>query len=216
MYAFLVLLFPAALFRHIVRLGDIVKVHCAWQAAFLSIVLCTAKAFLTFSYRISSASIFIEIAHSFFLLTIVPLLSVTAILFIAWKTRKPWPSCISAFFAAHAAFMAIYLPFITLAGSHSAYSAYELFYRPPLYLMMSVSLARCIKLIASAHINPFLHLRRLGYPMLFLFLIAPSIIDTMWFMNRGAWSTAWGIYIALSAVWYVICSPAFRPRHNSN
>lgn len=206
MYAFLVLLFPIALFRHLVREGNRAEDTAAWVGAAISIILCTFKAFLTFSHRIPSALFASEWVYSFVSLTIVPILCSCVVLFIVKLRGARAASCVCALFSALASFYAVYLPFLTLAGSRSSYSSYELFFRPPLYLMMITSIALCAKLIAAAHIDRSLHLRRMGYPMLSFFALIPSAVDAMWFTNEGNWIVLWGVYLVLSFFWYVICA----------
>lgn len=207
MYTFLLLLFPISLFRHIIREDNRYVPRMAWWGAAAGVAVCTAKAFLTFSYRVASASFVIEAAHDFLSLTGMPVAVSAVILLIGWKAGVPLTDCICAFFAAIASFMAVYLPFATLSGARSAYSPYELFFRPPLYLMMMTSISRIIKLIAAAHMDTSLHLRRMGYPLLAVFLIAPCITDTLWFVSNSAWTVVWGVYMAFAFLWYVICAP---------
>lgn len=209
MYAFLVLLFPIALFRHFAREGNKIKYTGAWIEMAISIILCACKAFLAFSYRVASASFMAEWVYFFVSLTVIPLFCSCAVLLIMKLFKKNITDCVCALFATLAAFYAVYLPFTTLSGARSAYSAYELFFRPALYLMMITSIASSAKLIVASLIDRSLHLRRMGYPMLMAFALIPSLIDTVWFTNikRNMTLGLWCAYMAISVFWYAVCAP---------
>lgn len=206
MYTFLVLLFPISLLRHIVRSNDKAEVNMAGIAASVSIIICTCKAFLTFSYRVATPSFVIETLYYFITMTVAPVAISCVILLILRCYDKGRRIC--ALFAVVASFYAIYLPFTTLAGPASSYSPYELFFRPPLYLMMTTNIGFCARLIAASHANKALHLRHIGYPMLMLFIIMPCVTDAMWYtsVQSIAYLVMWGAYMMFSVMWYVVCS----------
>lgn len=208
MYLFLILLFPIALFCHLARGAKQSSITAMWASAAVSIVLCSCRAFLSFSYRVHSASFIFEWGYTLLTLTIVPIAVSCIILLVMRKCGFSIADCVIAFFCALSAFFAIALPFATLAGAHSAYSAYELFLRPSIYLMMAVSQASCAKLIAAANIDKSLHLRRVAYPVCAVFMLLPSVIDTMWLTNiKGKmYLVLWTVYMILSLLWYVVCA----------
>lgn len=205
MYAFLILLFPIALFRHLMRSFSHTAARTTWAAAAIAIVLCACKAFLTFSYRVASASFVHEWVYNFVSLTALPAICTCAILLIARLLCRSWGMCVDAVFATSTAFLAVYLPFTTLAGPRSVYSAYELFFRPPLYLMMTQTASSCAALAAKEYAQK----KALGIvcvPIMAAFLLAPSAIDTAWFLNAGNYLVPWCAYMVLSIACYIVCA----------
>lgn len=205
MYAFLVLLFPIALFRHFAREESRLAALSSFIAAFFAIVLCSCKAFLSFSYRVPQALFFYEWAHRLFTITVVPA-SLSALILLVMRIKKSTTECIQAIFPSLCASLAVLLPFETLAGPRSSYSFYELFLCPSLYLMMASSLSSCIALMACRKVRKYIRIASL---LLFVvFALVPSIIDTMWFTNiKGkSYLALWGVYVVMSVLCYVFCA----------
>jgi len=121
---------------------DKAVIPVAITGALSSIVFCAFKAFFSFSYRTPRAGFFVNYAYILLAYTLIPVAAVYLIFLVFSKDDDAFLA--KSYFPLLCAFFSVYVPYTVLAGSRSAYSAFELFCKPVLYTAMLASSAVCV------------------------------------------------------------------------
>ena len=197
MYLFLIMFMPVSLLWYLIHEKDKAVIPVALGGALSAIVFCAFKAFFSFSYRTPRAGFFVNYAYILLAYTLIPVAAVYLIFLVISKDDNAFLA--KSYFPLLCAFFSVYLPYTVLAGSRSAYSAFELFCKPVLYTAMLASSAVCVSFLYRTSADEK-RLRTL-LAMLIGFLFVPSAIETAWFVGFSffAWLPFFVLYVFFSA-----------------
>jgi hypothetical protein len=195
MFLFLIILLPSVLVYNLIDSDDKAVIPVALTGVLSSVLFCALKAFFSFMYHISSAAFFPNYAYVLFGQTLVPVAVVYLLFFFVSKDEISFR--IKSYFPLMCSFYSIYLPYHIIAGSSSAYSAFELFLKPVLYLMMLAVSALCVRFVFRS-----LEMRNIKAKInwilaLCVTLLLPAAIETLWFMGFPVWIwfLLWSAYV---------------------
>ncbi len=197
MYLFLLLLFPGCLAIWILS-KEGPKSVCLFNA-FLGFILaaffCAFKFFFAPFYFLTPDSFIRNFIHIFLEQILLPLGVLTAAFFFVFKKDKVLER-VQKIFPLYAGFYAVYLPFRILNDS-LPYSAYGLFAKPILFLLMLLLLNKCQNFLFVAAQRALLTPKQ---ALLFWFafalgLLLPAVIESLWILGMNAFFTVFCVLI---------------------
>jgi hypothetical protein len=198
MYLFLIIVLPSALVYYSINVRDKAVIPVVITGMLSSALFCALKAFFSFMYRIPSAAFFPNYLYILFGQTLFPCAVVYLLFFFLSKDEESFR--IQSYFPLLCSFFTVYLPFHILAGSSSAYSFFELFLKPVLYLMMLSASAICVRYVFRAFGSGSTRVRAVWISTLCASLFLPAAAETLWFTGRPVWT-----WLVLYAA-YVLCA----------
>ena len=148
MFLFLILVLPAALVYYLSKEDDRAEISVVLTGFLSSALSCTLKAFFGFMHRIPSAGFWLNFLYIVFSQTAVP--AVVVFLLFVYLSKDTIEFRIGSYFPLLCSFYAVYLPYHIMAGSGSAYSFFELFLKPLMYLAMLLASSICVRFIFRA------------------------------------------------------------------
>lgn len=200
MFVFPIILLPAAVVYYLINADDKAVIPVVLTGALSSVLFCALKAFFSFMYRVPSATFLPNYAYVLFGQTLIP--SAVVYLLFFFFSKDDLSFRIKAYFPLLCSFFAVYLPYHIIAGSSSAYSVFELFFKPVLYLMMLTASSLCVRFVFRAYEERAAKLKVIWISALVITLILPAAIETAWFTGRPFWM--WFIPLA-AYIFFTAC-----------
>jgi hypothetical protein len=200
MFLFLIMLLPSTLAYYLINSDDKAVIPVVLTGVFSSVLFCAFKAFFSFMYRIPPAAFLPNYAYILFGQTIVPAAVVYLLFFFLSKDDLSFR--IKAYFPLLCSFFSVYMPYHIIAGSDSVYSAFELFLKPVLYLMMLVASSLCIRFIFRSSADRGKKTKIVWTAALCMTVLFPAAIETVWFMGFPVW--IW-LVLWMAYVFFAVC-----------
>ncbi|MCK9169072.1 MAG: hypothetical protein M0P01_01510 [Treponema sp.] len=203
MFLFLIILLPSALVYSLINFDDKAVIPVVLTGVLSSVLFCALKAFFSFMYRVAAAEFLSNYAYILFGQTLAPVAVVYMLFFFLSKDDVSFR--IKSYFPLMCSFYSIYMPFHIIAGSGSSYSAFELFLKPVLYLMMLVSSSLCVRFVFRSFGTRDIKPKIIWILVLCVSLLLPAAIETLWFIGFPVWIwlVLWMVYVFFAACGYI-------------
>jgi F0F1-type ATP synthase membrane subunit c/vacuolar-type H+-ATPase subunit K len=195
MFLFLILVLPAALVYYLSKEDDRAEISVVLTGFLSSALFCTLKAFFGFMHRIPSAGFWLNFLYIVFSQTAVP--AVVVFLLFVYLSKDTIEFRIGSYFPLLCSFYAVYLPYHIMAGSGSAYSFFELFLKPLMYLAMLLASSICVRFIFRAFSGIDAKKKTVWSLMFAASLLLPAAVETLWFTGLPVyiWLPSWIAYM---------------------
>ncbi|MFA6856290.1 MAG: hypothetical protein WCR31_03680 [Treponema sp.] len=200
MFLFLIILLPSVLAYNLINSDDKAVIPVVLTGVLSSVLFCALKAFFSFMYHISSAAFLPNYVYILFGQTLVPVAVVYLLFF--FFSRDEISFRIKSYFPLMCSFYSIYMPYHIIAGSSSAYSAFELFFKPVLYLMMLTASSLCVRFVFRSFGMRNIKTKIIWILALCVTLLLPAAIETLWFMGFPVW--VW-LFLGAAYVFFAVC-----------
>lgn len=179
-----------------------------------SSLYCALKAFFTFSHRVVPYSFGLNFIFLFMHQIFLPILIVYVLFFVISKDSIEFK--VNSFFPLISSFYAVYLPYIVISANQSTvYPFYEILFKPVIFLCLILHLTILLKFIHKEIKRKKILFLILDVVSAIIFLVLPSIIETMYLLNvlLAVRIIAGVIYCLLPFVYYGFI---FVGRHVNN
>lgn len=198
MFLFTVILIPATLVFYCVSVRDKMIVAVSLCGILSGFFVCICTSLFTFMHRVplySFGSNFRYYASREYILPIVLLFFV-----YFFVTKDDFSFKARAFFPLSLGFLSVFVPYITVSAKQSAFSFYELFAKPVIWLSMVIFLKFLVVRLFSSGTG--IKLSVIMYSVLAAFvLFVPPFINALWVVNwLNVLSVITGLFYVLFAV----------------
>lgn len=203
MFLFTVILIPATLVFYCVSVRDKMIVAVSLCGILSGFFVCICTSLFTFMHRVplySFGSNFSYYASREYILPIVLLFCV-----YFFVTKDDFSFKTRAFFPLSLGFLSVFVPYITVSAKQSAFSFYELFAKPVIWLSMVIFLKNLVVRLFSSGTGTKRSGGKLSvimYSVLVAFvLFVPPFINALWVVNwLNVLSVITGLFYVLFAV----------------
>lgn len=204
MFAFLFLLFPVCLIVVCLKMNDSAFLPVVLTGTFSAIAFCAAKFLFMFMHRVVTFSFVINFFYIFCFYVFLPVAVVYILFFFISKNDLCFR--LRAFFPLVVSFYMIFLPFQIICYNESAFSFYEIFAKPFLYLVYFFGAALCVWKIGECAVQKRVNILVEWSAVLLFLMFFVSCIEALWLIgtNTAIVATVFFLFVAAIAFLYVM------------
>ena len=198
MFLFTVILIPATLVFYCVSVRDKMIVAVSLCGILSGFFVCICTSLFTFMHRVPLYSFGSNFRYYASREYILPILLLFFVYFFVTKDDFSFKA--RAFFPLSLGFLSVFVPYITVSAKQSAFSFYELFAKPVIWLSMVIFLKFLVVRLFSSGTG--IKLSVIMYSVLAAFvLFVPPFINALWVVNwLNVLSVITGLFYVLFAV----------------
>lgn len=198
MFLFTVILIPATLVFYCVSVRDKMIVAVSLCGILSGFFVCICTSLFTFMHRVPLYSFGSNFSYYASREYILPIVLIFFVYFFVTKDDFSFKA--RAFFPLSLGFLSVFVPYITVSAKQSAFSFYELFAKPVIWLSMVIFLKFLVVRLFSSGTGTKLSV--IMYSVLAAFvLFVPPFINALWVVNwLKILSVITGLFYVLFAV----------------
>lgn len=198
MFLFTVILIPATLVFYCVSVRDKMIVAVSLCGILSGFFVCICTSLFTFMHRVPLYSFNSNFSYYASREYILPIVLIFFVYFFVTKDDFSFKA--RAFFPLSLGFLSVFVPYITVSAKQSAFSFYELFAKPVIWLSMVIFLKFLVVRLFSSGTGTKLSV--IMYSVLVAFvLFVPPFINALWVVNwLKVLSVITGLFYVLFAV----------------
>lgn len=198
MFLFTVILIPATLVFYCVSVRDKMIVAVSLCGILSGFFVCICTSLFTFMHRVPLYSFNSNFSYYASREYILPIVLIFFVYFFVTKDDFSFKA--RAFFPLSLGFLSVFVPYITVSAKQAAFSFYELFAKPVIWLSMVIFLKFLVVRLFSSGTGTKLSV--IMYSVLAAFvLFVPPFINALWVVNwLKILSVITGLFYVLFAV----------------
>ena len=181
MFTFLVLLIPCVLIFSCIHSKEKVSGAVSGIGFLLGVIFCAACAFSSFKHRIPDFNLTSNIIYYTVFEYVVPVIVLFLIYFFGTKDSFEFRT--KAFFPLCAGFYSVYMPYVIIASSYSAFTFFELFVKPVLVLSMLILASAAVLGIGKASCQRKIFQIILYSMLTAVILFVPPCLNSIWLLD---------------------------------
>ncbi|MBR5402520.1 MAG: hypothetical protein IK102_12020 [Treponema sp.] len=178
MLLFLILLLPAAFTIYACAIKDRKIILPSFAGLITGVIVCACRFFFTYEHRLVYYSFGENFGYYLLKQSFLPLLLVSAV--YALVSRDTLEYKIKNFFPLMCTFFAVHLPYCVITSSEFYYQAYDIFFKPVIYLAMLGQISLCFLWIYKGITQHKVAAIVINSLIIALYAIYPAVSDALY------------------------------------